>query len=52
MKLYKPDAEDFHVYGGVVLVGVGVSLMLWGLAIAGGMLWYMGTFRANTNQET
>lgn len=43
--MYKPDAEDFHVYGGLALIGVGVTLAAWGLAVVGAMLWYLGTFR-------
>jgi hypothetical protein len=45
MKLYRPDAEDFHVYGGMVLVGVGLTFALWGLAVVGAMLWYLRVFR-------
>lgn len=46
----KPDplfgAREYHAYGGLILVALGISYMLWGIALVGAALWYMGTFRA------
>ena len=51
MKLYKPDAEDFHVYGGMFMVGVGISFQSWGVAVVGAMLWYLRVFRVKGGKK-
>ena len=44
----KFDLRDFHVYGGMVAVGVGVMAYVnWpgGLIVVGAIAWFMGTYR-------
>lgn len=44
----KPDIRDFHIYGGSLIVAVGVGWMTapgWGLALLGALWFYLGVWR-------
>lgn len=41
------DFRDLNIYGGLLLVGLGLGLLSWGLGIAvvGAALFYLGVWR-------
>lgn len=42
-----PDVRDFHIYGGLLLVAVGLTGAFgwWGVAVPGAALFYLGVWR-------
>lgn len=48
----KPDVRDVHIYGGLILLGVGVECSAWGFAVVGAALAYLGVWRMTSRQDT